>query len=520
MARRVTSWAVLLAFAIGCPTGDPPADDDTTAGDDDTSAGDDDTTVGDDDTGPDHVLLEAPLGLAFAFNEWAGQDFATHLDALGLRRIHVTVWWGDFEPSPDDYRHALVDDFVDQLGETDLGTIRITARGNPWGMTEESDFTVPADMAVGGDYYEFVHEVVTRSDGRVALFQNDWEVDQTINWHGTPAQYAEMTRTFHAAVSDADPAATVVLGGSYAALDTVGEEFFDAVFADLAADDQELPFDLFDLHLYQPAHRYPELIASMRAVLDAREETAGTPIVALEFGGPTPQEYRDEYPELYDQLISEFHDDITLLGSDLSSTPLQPDGYPDELRMFAYGSESELDDRRDRIQARGMARRAVVALAEGVSALHWWELMAQQVELSVDLGVYFRHFTYGKLNLTLPDPDPGGAILVPEPTYDAFQRVAGWLDGVDSVVREDVGDPDLWLFRLDVPPEQVGYVLWHHRDAFHGEDQPPVSVTFPVPWQAVAAEDVFGQVPDAAVDTGAVTLEVTGTPVHITAPRH
>ncbi|MDP7111933.1 MAG: hypothetical protein QGH45_08210 [Myxococcota bacterium] len=38
--------------------------------------------------------------------------------------------------------------------------------------------------------------------------------------------------------------------------------------------------------------------------------------------------------------------------------------------------------------------------------------------------------------------------LTPQPTYEPFQRVAAWLARVDSVERVDVGDPDIWLYRL------------------------------------------------------------------------
>jgi len=513
--------ALAWLWLPGCPTDPPSGDDDSTAGDDDTTAGDDDTTVGDDDTtGAGPPLLEAPFGVAFAFREWAGQDYASHLDTLGLRRIHMTLWWEQFEPEPDDYRYELIDDFVAQLGDGDIGALRITARGCRWGMTPESDYTVPADLSVGGDYHEFVREAVARADGRIALVQNDWEVDAETNWRGTPEEYAEFTRTFHDAVRSVDGDVAIVLGGSYADFTGDGEVFFDAVFADLEADGQPRPFDLFDLHLYQPAHTYPELIGAMRATLDGWPETEGVPIIAFEFGGPTPQEFRAEYPELYDQLIEEFHDDITLLGGDLSSTPLQPDGYPDELRMFAYGlgGEPELAARRDRIQARGTAQRAVVGMAEGVAAMYQWKLMAQQVQASVDLGVYFRHFTYGKLNLTLPDPDPGGMTLVPQATYEPAARVAGWLARVSSVVRVDTGDPDVWLHRLTDTAGAHTYVVWHHRDPFDGEDEPAAVATVPLPWSDVLAEDVFGAPVDVQLADGVATLSLDATPVHLTAP--
>ena len=93
--------------------------------------------------------------------------------------------------------------------------------------------------------------------------------------------------------------------------------------------------------------------------------------------------------------------------------------------------------------------------------------------------------------------------------------MAGWLDGVDSIVREDAGDPDVWLHRITDHGGESTFVVWHHRDAFHGEDEPAVPVTFPVPWAAITAEDVFGDAPAAILDNGSVTVDIIGTPVRV-----
>lgn len=59
-------------------------------------------------------------------------------------------------------------------------------------------------------------------------------------------------------------------------------------------------------------------------------------------------EFRDHEVSLYDQLISEMRNDITLLGSDLSSTPLESDRYPNHLHMLAFGMDSDPDNGGDR----------------------------------------------------------------------------------------------------------------------------------------------------------------------------
>ena len=505
---------VALAWILGFGCADPAGDDDLT-GDDDTTAADDDDTAGDDDDTVTSHVWEMPLGMAFGDEEFRGQAFLDDLTALGTTRIQNNIWWCQFEPTDDDYHYTLTDAFVDEIDEDTHPLLRINARGCHWPTTAESGHTVPTDLAIGGDYYEFVYEVVARAAGRVELFENDWEVDELVNWEGTPGEYAQMMRTFHRAVLDAAPHATVVCGGSWADLDADDQLFFHEVFEDLDADGEDLPFHLFDIHAYQDPHLVPELLDTMRATLDAHPETAGIPMIASEFGGPTPLEFRDRDVELYDQLIEELRDDIALLGGDLSSTPLQPDGYPDYLRMFAFGVEPDLDVRRDRIQVRQLVQRSLAGMAGGLVAQHWWNLVAERSTESIDAGVYFRHFTFGKLTLNVPDPDPGGMEFTPQPVHGDFARNLAWLNSCASVRRVDTGRNLMWLYEVGRTDGSTAYVVWEQRDPFGGEDEPAVEVAFAVPWDAATAHDAFDEPVEVAVEEGVARLAITGTPVFV-----
>jgi len=517
-------WCLCLALGLtGCP-GDGPvadddvADDDDSAGDDDTaddddSADDDDDSAGDDDVVP---VEGGRVGVAFGDEEFRGQAFAPHLDALNIRRIHINIWWWEFEPENDVFDYTLLDAFIDELDDDVVPLLRITARGTDWGMDPEYGGTVPRDMSIGGDYYDFVYQVVDRTDGRILLLENDWEVDEECNWEGTAAQFAEMMRTFHQAATDANPNAVVVCGGSYADDDVEDQLFFGEVFQDFAEDGEPLPFDRFDLHLYQEPHQYPEMVGMMRETMEQFPETADIPIIATEYGGPTAPEYRERDPDLYDQLIGEIREDITLLATDLTSTPLEPGGYPDYMRMFAFGIEPELDEKRDRIQARQTVQRAVVGMAEGIEALYWWNLNCEQVAESIYAGVYWRHFTYGKLCLTVPDPDPGGNVMVPLPNYDSYSTMAGWLTDTVTATRIEACDPTVWLYEILRADGSTIYVIWHQRDSFDGEDEPAFEATFEVPWAAVEAIDVFGEAVEPQFDSGMVTMPITDTPVFLT----
>ena len=59
-------------------------------------------------------------------------------------------------------------------------------------------------------------------------------------------------------------------------------------------------------------------------------------------------------------------------------------------------------------------------------------------------------------------------------------------------------------------------MLWDHRDTFAGEDEPPVTVTWP--WHAATATitDAFGQVQTVQGRDGQIRLPVSVTPVFIT----
>jgi hypothetical protein len=60
-------------------------------------------------------------------------------------------------------------------------------------------------------------------------------------------------------------------------------------------------------------------------------------------------------------------------------------------------------------------------------------------------------------------------------------------------------------------------VLWRHGDSFAGEDEPPIALGWP--WSASHAEviDAFGGKQPVEVRDGRVRLEVSITPLFVTA---
>ena len=124
------------------------------------------------------------------------------------------------------------------------------------------------------------------------------------------------------------------------------------------------------------------------------------------------------------------------------------------------------------------------------------------------------HLLIGKLPLLGYE---GGSLGLRHPAADTFALLAGQLDGARTVTRAGTSDrPTLYAFEVDRGSRGPLLVLWDHRDAFDGEDAPPVTITWP--WHAATASitDVFGQTQTGRVQGGQVRLPVSLTPVFVT----
>lgn len=71
------------------------------------------------------------------------------------------------------------------------------------------------------------------------------------------------------------------------------------------------------------------------------------------------------------------------------------------------------------------------------------------------------------------------------PAADTFALLAGQLAGARTVT--------LHAFEVDRAGRGPLLVLWDHRDTFAGEDEPPVTITWPWPAATVTITDAFGQ---------------------------
>jgi len=187
------------------------------------------------------------------------------------------------------------------------------------------------------------------------------------------------------------------------------------------------------------------------------------------------------------------------------------DTLPPELQMFMQDCPPELEARRDRIAAREIVTRNLLALGEGVRLTLCWDL-APEVPNYRD-----RYNLMGFLSdkLALMDFEDGRLGKV-EPAGQAFKRFAALMQGA-TAVRRLFAEPG--LVAVEVERETGGplQVLWAGGDAFSGEDQAARPVSWPWPAPTATIVDALGVAYPAELRDGRLALAVGVTPLLVTA---
>ena len=299
-------------------------------------------------------------------------------------------------------------------------------------------------------------------------------------------------------------------------------QFFDYV-AKAGRDD----FDLFSVHLYGDLDRIPQYLATARQFMQAHGYLK--PVVVGEHAGPQPFEFPDAMAVMQETFAAAFAEAAGTAPSqstgELAERARQDSGerramtalydrmdsLPPRLQMFMAGCPAELDAKRDRINARQVVMRTMLALAEGVRRTAYWNL-APEYPGPVD-HLQMMHLLIGKLPL-LGYRD--GDLAVRHPAADSFALLAEKMAGARSVSRVTTGDqPGLYAFEVDRPGRGPLLVIWDHRDPFDGEDEPPAEVTWPWPAPAATVTDVFGRTWTARYQDGQIRLPVSATPLFV-----
>jgi hypothetical protein len=478
--------------------------------------------------------LELPgssMGIAWFFVYGHGGvpavTFMPPLRDLGAGFTKVYLFWQQLEPEKGKFDWTAADAFVGQLQTRDEGLISIFS-SSQWAVKHPSSMLPPSPAKDLEDYYRFVHAVVSRYKGKVRYWQNDAEPNNPVFWAGSKEEFVAQLKVFHRAVKDADPDATVVVGG-YDGLfippnlvplpgqrsepfpqQQVGLDFFDYVLRE-GGD----AFELFDLRLYGDPYTIVARVDYMRQRMKAYGSVK--PVICTEYGGPNLFEFPEN--RAYRSLISTWSQAATTPDAQgapqsdhhganrISELYAKIDSLPPQTQMFMQGCSPELEARYHRIQSRGVVMRNLIAFSAGVQKTLYWDLLSAPGPRD-DLMTLM----YGKIGLVSLE----NGQLKYHPTAEVFKRMTHMLGAVREVTRVPVpGQPSVFLFKVDRDDRAPLYVVWERRDAYSGEDAPAITTGWT--WTATAAKavDVFGTPVQVTVESGKITLPVSVTPIYV-----
>ncbi len=471
-------------------------------------------------------LTGSPLGIAtgffYGYQGTPAFDFMPGVRKLGAGFTKVYLFWNQIEPQTGRYDWTAVDKYVAQLHSPEEGLISIFS-SSQWATKQPSAILPPSPAKNPEHYYRFVFELVKHCGGRVGYWQNDAEPNSPIYWAGSKEEYVAQLKVFYNAVKEADPSATVVVGG-YDGLfgppgthefpnQEAGLDFFDYVLKEARA-----AFDVFDLRLYADPYTIPARVEFMRNKM----LTLGydKPIICTEYGGPNLFEFAEN--RKYVPLVASWAHAVTTAdekgatGSGDAAKPLQQlyesmATLAPQTQMFMEGCPPELEAKYQRIQARGLVMRNIFAFSAGVQKTVYWDLPRPPV--SEDGRYHIMALMYGKIGLLeFRDGELKSRYL----TADVYERMARALRGLRHVKRVLIdGKPTMFLFQVDRGERGSGYVVWEQRDAFSGEDAPATRVEIPWDGKPAAATDALGATVKAIAKDQSLSLNVSLTPIFI-----
>jgi hypothetical protein len=460
-------------------------------------------------------------------------EFVPQAAAIGAGLVRAYLFWSQVEPSPGEFRWDAADALIaqlDKLHDADMEVWVTLCASSPWATRQPTDFLPPSPARDQAAYAEFVRQVVRRFGGRVMYWQCDNEPSNTdLLWAGTAEEYVHQLATMYEAVKEADPLAAVVLGGC--GYDVFGSEHDSAQrrFFEYVTDAGRDSFDLFSVHLYGDVGSLPGYLATAREFM--RMHGYCKPVVVGDHAGPQPFEFPAAMGVMQQVFASAFADPPATSSTDELAARAGQDTperramtalydrigeLPPELAMFMANCPPELEERRQRISRRQIVMRTMIALAEGVRRTAYWNLAPEYPGPADHLQMM--HLMIGKLPL-LGYAD--GQMSVRHPGASTFELLAGQLAGARAVstVRLE-GHPGISAFEVDLAEHGRLLVLCDQRDAFAGEDEPPVPARLPWPageHGAAAVTDAFGATSVVLAEHGLVSLQVSDTPLFVTA---
>ena len=446
-------------------------------------------------------------------------EFMPQLRALGAGLARAYVTWNQVEPKPGRYDWTAVDALLAQIEPGDEVWLTVVSASR-WATETPTDF-LPASPAKEPTAYSlFVAALVAHCAGRVTYWQCNNEPSNTGLWTGSADAYAAQVSGFAKSVRSADAKATIVLGGCgfdvlSSPVDSEPRRFFDTVLAQAGE-----AFDLFAVHLYDDPRNIPGHIADVRAMM--RRHGLEKQVVVGEYGGPTLLGFRELEPVMQQVMMEAFSEPApTMDSAELAQQAETPDraamralyarmaSLPPALQMFMQDCPPELQAKRDRIAAREIVTRNLLALSEGVHRSVCWNLAPEVPNYRDPLNLM--GFLGDKLALM---DFEGTALSKVEPAGAAFRRFAAFMQDA-TAVRRLPSDPG--IIAVDVVRSERGplHVLWAEGDAFDGEDQParPLSWGWGAPTATVV--DALGVPHPTELREGRLALSVGVTPLFV-----
>ena len=474
-----------------------------------------------------HHMTGCPLGIAWGFlygySGTKAESFMPLGRSLGVGFTKVYLFWNQIEPEKGHFQWDAVDAFVKDLNSPEEGLISLFSTST-WAVRTPGTM-IPALPAKNfDDYYRFVRTVVTHCKGRVRYWQNDSEPNNAIYWAGTKEEFVTALKVFYSAVKDADPSA-VVVGRGYDGLfnppgmfpipgQEKGLAFFDFVMKE-AGD----AFDVFDLRLYADPYTIPWRVDYIRGRM--RAYGSEKPIIASEYNGPGFYEFTANLK--YAPLIVKWLHAVAAghaNGDPAAADAGQNDvaglyremGYlAPQTQMYMQRCSPQLQAKFERMQARDLVMRNVLAFAAGVQKTAYWSLRSDAPNRDDVMNLM-----YGKMALIGYD---GGQLKKRYRIADAYERMARALADIEKVVHHGVPGPPIFLFEVRRRSRPPVHVVWERRDSFSGEDTPATALDFEWAWPGASATDALGASIPVRVENGRISLGVSVTPVFLEALR-
>lgn len=463
--------------------------------------------------------IRTPIGVAWGFSYGHGSLVETFMPTLREHGINMTklyLFWQQIEPTRGEYNWAVVDAFLSQMQDDDKALIAVWS-ASTW-ATRISTVTLPPSPAKSLDeYYQFVYNLVRRCKGRIKYWQNDCEPNNPVYWNGSRDEFLTQLKVFYKAVKDADPGASVVVGGYDGLFNPPGmweypNQAEHLAFFDYVIKKGSSYFDVFDLRLYADPYTIPQRVAYFRNKLNQYGD--GQPIICTEYNGPGFYAFPPNMD--YISMAIQWQQSVSTLDTLAYNSIKNPlvglydsiSSLAPETQMFMMNCDEELDKKYYRLQSRDIVIRNTLALASGVLETFYWDLWH-------DTNDPYNLMTlmYGKNKLMDYENDVLSKKYL---HFDVLSRLALKLGEIEDMRQIIVQDkPSIFLFRVDRVGEQPLYIVWERRDDFYGEDKPPVHVLLPIKTKGATAVDLFGSKVQFNSLMSETEMEISANPVFI-----